>query len=134
MKRRLATPFGSVAALDYRPVANTDPRAISDYNYERWAAVLAEICVAGDWDGESIKPGWYPWSVRTRSGEVYPSLDLSGGVTFPEPVYPQLGDRTTRPGTCSRGWIVFDTLQNAKLAEVAYDGQDLDEPAVWALR
>lgn len=130
---KVPTPWGSVQAVELNPNVPGDAQIMEDLNYERWAGLLVRSCVDQSYDEEPVKLSWAPWSLTDRKGGNFLSLDLSGGVSFPEPVYPQFGDRTTRPGTCTQGWIVFDVTADARLAEVVYESESVPEPIVWSL-
>ncbi|WP_214058999.1 hypothetical protein [Nocardioides aquaticus] len=127
------TEWGDVAVLEFNPQVTSDPAAQRSVDQPRWAGALARTCVNEDWDGEPIMLSWGPWSLTDQDDGTYLETGISGGVSYPQPAYPQLGDRTTRPGSCSQGWIVFSAAPGATIAEVAYEGQGLDAPLVWSL-
>ena len=60
----------------------------------------------------------------------FPFLDTTGPL-YPQPVYPQSGDRTTRAGTCAKGWIVFAVATGTIASEASYESDMSPNPLVW---
>lgn len=128
----LEVPFGTIQVLDYRQSVLAEDPAMNGLGYDRFDAIEAKTCVAKDYADEPVTLSWYPWSLADADGGTYPFLDVTG-PTFIPPVYPQSGDRTTRAGQCSRGWIVFGTTKGAVITEAAYESDLVDQPLVWSI-
>lgn len=125
--------FGDVTVKDFRPTVDVgEAELMAELGMERWGAALVRTCVGDDWAGEDIKLGWGPWSVATERGETYLFLDLVGQNTV-EPTYPIEATRTTRPGTCAEGWVMFDLADGARVSEIIYESPSSNGPLVWSL-
>lgn len=72
--------------------------------------------------------------MEDADGGQYLSVDAVGGISYPTPVYPQLGDRTTRNGQCVKGWVTFDTSGAGQISTVVYEPDGEPAPLVWELR
>jgi hypothetical protein len=126
--------FGTVTPVELDRKIDIDAETLRAFGDEQWAAVRVKTCVDAAWDGEPIKLGWGAWTVEDTMGAVFSAVDGSGAIDFPEPIYPQFGDRTARPGTCVTGWITFGLSGSATLTNVVYESSASLEPTVWAVK
>lgn len=110
-----------------------DPNTPVDFeDHERWASALVKTCATVDKnDGEPLKVSWAAWQVADRQSGVYNITDVTGGLTYPLPTYPQFPQRLTK-GQCVRGWVTFNVAPNAKLSQVIY-GNGGAEPVHWSI-
>lgn len=129
----IETSFGTVQALELDPDVTSDVNSRDAIGDERWAALLVRTCVAEDYTDERVRLSWGPWSMSDRTDGVYGTLADTTGPSYPQPSYPQLGNTTTRPGTCVRGWIVFSVSGGSKLVEAIYEPRGSEGPLVWSL-
>lgn len=126
-----AGDWGKVTVKKINPNVTTDPESMTIEDATRWSGALVRTCVNDDYTDEDVLLAWSPWSMADNKSGTFLSSSLSGSVNFPKPMYPQLGDRTTRPGSCAEGWIVFNTSGADKLTEVIYESSSVDDPLVW---
>lgn len=127
-------PWGTIELLENDSDVDSDPDVMAGLGHERWVGARVKSCVDEGYHDEDIKLSWSPWSVTDTESGVYVSLVDITGPSWPQPEYPQLGERTTRPGTCAQGWIVFAVTDEARLAEFVYESSSAPEPIVWKLK
>ena len=118
----LKVDFGKITALELNPNVTTDPSVVQGLGDERWAGLLVETCVDKGYTTSRSSSGWSPWTLADADNGSHLSLADTTGPNYPEPMYPQLADRTTRRGSCAKGWITFAATASAKLVEAVYEG------------
>lgn len=110
-----------------------DPNTPVDFeDHERWASALVRTCATVDMkDGEPLEVSWAAWQIADARSGIYNITDVTGGLTYPLPTYPQFPQRLTK-GQCVRGWVTFNVAPNAKLSQVIY-GNGGAEPIHWSI-
>jgi len=126
--------FGAITTLEFERKVAIDAETLRAFGDDQWAAVRVKTCVDAAWDDEPIKLGWGAWTVEDGQGAVFTAVDGSGAIDYPEPIYPQFGNRTTRAGTCVTGWITFGLSSASRLQNLVYESEASPEPTVWSLK
>jgi hypothetical protein len=110
-----------------------DPNTPVDFeDHERWASALVKTCATVDTkDGEPLEVSWAAWQIADGQSGVYNITDVTGGLTYPLPTYPQFPQRLTK-GQCVRGWVTFNVAPDAKLSQVIYGNGGAD-PIHWSI-
>lgn len=99
---------------------------------KRWASALVQVCATAstDSDGKPLEVSWAAWQIADASGGTYNITDITGGVNYQLPTYPQDDQRLTK-GQCVKGWIPFNVAPGVKLTTIIYSNGD-GKPIYWS--
>lgn len=91
-----------------------------------WVSVDAKFCLSKSGPASGVSLSWDPWSLVGADGSSTFPAAPSTYRGFPLPAYPFASDKVTAPGSCSRGWVVFEVPKGTKVGGVLYQPSNGD--------
>lgn len=96
-----------------------------------WSAAEVRVCLSKVLS-EQVRVSEEPWTLVYPDGGIYEPTKITYR-DFPAPEYPKGDGRTTLPGRCVRGWIVFQTPKEEKPQYVEYAPDLVPVPIDWQI-